>query len=679
MAAVVLVLAVVLAYANSLLGPFLFDDLSAILRNASIRQMWPPWGALAPPTDSAGVVGRPMVNLSLAFNYALGGADPFGYHFGNLIIHALATLALFGFVHRTLGLPRAREVVLRTRIRRGPGAGSSDAVMIAFCIALLWSVHPLLTESVTFVIQRTESLAGLFYLLTLYCFVRAIVEPPRRRRWQWAAVASCLAGMATKEVMATLPLVTFLFDVVFVSGSARVAWRERGGVHLALAATWALLAVLMMTSAQRGGTVGFGLGVSSWEYLLTQCRALVLYFGLSIWPDPLVVDYGAAVERRFSDVAPQFILLGTLAVLVIRAARRQPALGFSAAWVLIILAPSSSFVPLTTQTIAEHRMYLPLVAIMGLIVVTLYHGLGARGLLAVPAAAIALGMGTAQRNEEYASAVRLWSDTVFHRPDNPRAHYNLANALMAANRPKEATRHYEAALRLNPAYSAAHYNLAGALLQLERVAEAVTHYEAALRLEPGSADLHANLAAALIRMGRMPEAISHYDKASRLGLLAADEQLRFGRALAEVGRLDEALVRLNEALRLNPKHAETQVVMGMVLSAAGRGPEALLHFTAAVAADPNDAGARAALGDALIESGKPAEALLHYETALRLQPGQAAVLHTSIGNALIRLGRVADAIRHYENALQLNPDDAEAKKNLSTIRAAAQRRGLLNN
>jgi tetratricopeptide (TPR) repeat protein len=115
----------------------------------------------------------------------------------------------------------------------------------------------------------------------------------------------------------------------------------------------------------------------------------------------------------------------------------------------------------------------------------------------------------------------------------------------------------------------------------------------------------------------------------------------------------------------------------MVLSAMGRTTEGLNHLTEAVAMNPEDAGARATLGDALIEANRPAEALLHYQTALRLQPDHAPMLHTSIANALVRLGRMADAIRHYEDALRLNPNDAEARANLSAVRTAAQKRGLL--
>jgi len=154
------VFAALAVYHNSFSGPFIFDDRRAITENLTIRH---PWSALAPPSTGGGVIGRPLVNLSLALNYAVGGLKVWGYHATNLAIHILAGLTLFGIVRRTL-------------LRQGYGGHTllrlDSATALAFTVALLWVVHPLQTESVTSIIQRTESLMGLFYLLTLYCFIR---------------------------------------------------------------------------------------------------------------------------------------------------------------------------------------------------------------------------------------------------------------------------------------------------------------------------------------------------------------------------------------------------------------------------------------------------------------------------------------------------------------------------
>src|SRR5580692_7194183 len=165
-AAGIIVLAGLVAYHNSFGGAFVLDDQQAIVENASLRHLWPIWSPLHATTLNATVNGRPLLNLSLALNYAVSGLQPWSYHAANLLIHLLAGLALFGVARRTL--------------ERG-GAGRA-ALPAAGAIALLWTVHPLQTEAVTYVVQRAESLMGLCYLLTLYCFIR-YAEGARRAGW----------------------------------------------------------------------------------------------------------------------------------------------------------------------------------------------------------------------------------------------------------------------------------------------------------------------------------------------------------------------------------------------------------------------------------------------------------------------------------------------------------------
>ncbi|PYV13791.1 MAG: hypothetical protein DMG07_13385, partial [Acidobacteria bacterium] len=190
-----LVAAGLAAYSNSFGGEFVFDDSDAIVQNRSIRQLWPPWDALRPPRDST-VAGRPLLNLSFALNYRAGGLRPAGYHALNLVIHLLAGLALYGIARRTLAGARLRD-------RFG-----ADADGLATGISLVWLLHPLHTGAVTYVVQRAESLMGLFFLAALYASIRSFESPSAA--WRVAAVAACAFGMGTKEVMAAAPLVILL-------------------------------------------------------------------------------------------------------------------------------------------------------------------------------------------------------------------------------------------------------------------------------------------------------------------------------------------------------------------------------------------------------------------------------------------------------------------------------------
>ena len=230
--------------------------------------------------------GRPLLNLSLAINYAISGTAVWSYHALNLAIHVLAGLTLFAIVRRTL-----RRPVLAGRF--GPSANA-----LALAVSALWLWHPVQTESVTYLSQRAESLMGLFYLLTLYCFIRGAETNANgdRRLWFPLSVLACLAGIATKEVIVTAPVLVFLYDRTFISGSFAGAWRRHWPLYVALAATWLPLGCLMVSPHH--WAVGFGQGVAWWAYGLTECRVVVKYLLLAFWPHPLVFDYGMVVASR---------------------------------------------------------------------------------------------------------------------------------------------------------------------------------------------------------------------------------------------------------------------------------------------------------------------------------------------------------------------------------------------
>jgi len=499
-----LVVLVAAAYANTFGVPFLFDDAIAVERNPTIRQLWPLSVPLSPPPEGGTTTGRPIVNLSLALNYAISGEAAWSYHVGNLLIHAGAALALFGLLRRTFAAPALRPVT-------GVVADS-----LAFAAAALWALHPLQTESVTNIAQRTESLCGLFYLLTLYACARA-AEAPALRRWPVLAFTACLLGMGTKEVMATAPLLALLYDRTFLAGSFAGAWRARRGLHLALAATWLLLAWLVFAGGgTRGTSAGLGLGVSAWSYLLTQAEAVILYLHLTVWPHPLVLDYGTAVATSVAEVWLEGLAVLALLGATAWALVRRPVAGFCGAWFFIILAPSSSFIPLVSQTMAEHRMYLPLAAITVPAVALAWRYLGARTwLLALAAGAACLAL-TVARNQDYRTAFSIWSDTVNRWPISARARLNLGVELQRLGQRKEAIRQFERAATLQPDYALAHYHWGVVLLEDGRATEAVNRRENAVRRAPAHA--HAQLARgnALVRAGRPADALAPYARSLEL-------------------------------------------------------------------------------------------------------------------------------------------------------------------
>jgi len=655
LAAALIAGAILVAYHNSFQGALVFDDEPAILQNPTIRTLWPVWHVFWPPPDET-VTGRPLANFSLAVNRAISGTDVWSYHALNLLIHILAALTLFGLVRRTF-----RQPVLRGRF--GP-----RALPLALVAALVWALHPLQVEAVTYVIQRVESMMALFFLLTFYCLVRA-VESPRPRRWQAAAVAACLLGAATKEVTAVAPVLLLFFDRTFVTGTFRETWRRRGGFHLLLAsATWLLLAGLVASAGwNRNGTSGFDVGVSPVAYWLTQFQAVCRYLWLSVWPHPLIFEYGTFWEKSAVVVVPYALVVVGLAAATLWALARRPVLGFLGGWFYAILAPTS-VIPGRIQMIVEHRMYLPLAAMVILFVAGLERWAGRRGVLAGLVLAGALGVLTERRNADYRTAVALWEDTVTKRPDNARA-FNCLGAVQSKDGLyPEAIRSYETALRLRPGYPEAHNNLGDTLNKTGQYRAAMRELEIALKMEPDYAIAHSNLGNSLLQLGRTAEALAHYETAVRLKPDFVEAWYDLGNALLAVGRTDEAIQRYEQALRLNPDFADAHYNLANALYTTGRTNEAITHYQDALRVRPHWVEAHSNLGNALLAAGRTDEAIAEFQTTLQLQPGYAEG-HNNLGAAYYHAGRIPDAIREFETALRLKPGYPDAEANLARMRA----------
>jgi tetratricopeptide (TPR) repeat protein len=636
-----IVLAALVAYHNSFSGPFVFDDPSSISENLTIRPPWAIRALLSPPVQAT-VAGRPLVNLSLAINYAMGETDVRGYHAVNLVIHLLAGLALFGVVRRTLAVPLPE-----------------DATLLAFIVAVLWTVHPLQTESVSYIVQRTEALMGLFYLLTLYCFIRGVEwqegvggsstdsghsapdsmacqerRPKAGVGWFALSIAACLLGMASKEVMVSAPVMVLLYDRTFLAGTFREAWQRRWRQYLGLAATWLLLVCLVASvGGNRGGTSGIGSGATPVAYALTQFPAVVDYLWLSVWPHPLVFDYGAEWVKDAVDVVPAALLAIGLVAGTLVALKRWPVIGFLGAWFFAILAPTS-LIPGPRQTIAEHRMYLALAAVISLLVLGVYAWGGRRTLVAWLVLATGLGWLTVARNEHYRTELSIWRDTAAKRPRNPWVQTNLGMALYDQGKPAEAMPYFERSLKLGGEDPGPRNDLGLALAKLGRLPEALSQYEAALRLRPTFAEAHNNLGLLLSEMNRPAEALSHLETALRLKPGLATVHFNLGNTLAQMGRMEEAIVRFEQAIRMNPK----------------------------------DAAAYTNLGNVFVQTGRPSEAIRRYETATRLDPNDAMAQY-NLAMVLAQNGRTSEAIVHFQEALRLRPDDAEARNYLRQLQA----------
>jgi tetratricopeptide (TPR) repeat protein len=620
----------ILAYTNSFSGPFIFDDEESILKNPYIVHLWPLTKALSAPREST-VAGRPVAGLSLALNYAISGYEVWSYHLFNLAVHILAGLTLYGIVRRTLLSNKLREKF-----------GKHSAVL-AWAAAAIWLVHPLQTESVTYIVQRTESLMGLFYLLTLYCAIRAM-QGTRPLVWSVFSVLCCGLGMGTKEVMVTAPVLVLLYDRIFSADTFSEALRRRRGLYIALAATWVIPAALIW-SGSRSASIGFSFGIRPLDYALNQSVVILHYLRLAFWPSGLCINYGWPIIKDWAKIAPAVLaVLGMLALTVWGLVRGRP-WSYPAAWFFGVLAPTSSFVPIADLAF-EHRMYLPLAGLTVSVVLFGYTLSGAlskkflpvgrfvnrAGVVLVLIVVAVLIVATFSRNRDYYSDVSLWQTALDVMPANPRALNNLGRAFQTQGKHDEAITRFSRALELLPNYPDTLYNLAVSFQAQGKLDQAITNYRLAIQARPDYADAHYNLAAALDAWGKSDEAAEHY----------------------------------RQVLRISPNDAAAHNNLGVLLNAAGKPDEAISHYLKALSADPNYAQAHNNLAAALVSQDKLDEAVTHYRRALAIEPNYPKA-HYNLGIALQRQDRFDEALGHYCQAVRLKPDYSDALRNAVKI------------
>jgi len=452
LAAIGIVVLTCAAYLNSFGGGFILDDVTELYHNPAMDRLVPPWDVMFTGPQAP---ARPLPYLTFAIDTSLWGRVPFGFHITNLLVHLIATLALFDFVRLTLSSPRLRD-------RWG-----SHAVPLAMTIAGLWAVHPLQTQAVTYIYQRIESMAGMFCLLSLAAFARAAAAD-WSRPWLCGSVAACAAAMACKENAVVLPVLLVLYDWFFSPSATAALWRadvwRRRWYYLALALTWLILAAVIASQAGRYQEFGDAKG-SPLTYALTQPGVILHYLRLAIWPVGLCFDYSGWPEVRSVTAShlPAYLAIAVLVILtLIGTIQRRPG-----AWLGVMflgtLAPTSSILPVEAL-VNEHRMYLPLAPVIAAIVLagTEVFGRaapwlpgGARqaerlALGVIGGVFLALIIGTQLRNHQYSSPALLWMDVLNHDPGNYRALWSFADMMNEMGKESETFALADKALERKP-------------------------------------------------------------------------------------------------------------------------------------------------------------------------------------------------------------------------------------
>ncbi len=520
--ALILIAAAWCLYGGTMGYPFLFDDQPNIRDNESIRT----WDGVAKMfTDN----GRPVAMLTFAANYALSKNFVWSYHLVNLLIHGAAGLTLYGLVRRTLllggtGSQADEKVGYSRETEIGLTASAhSHAASLALTISLLWLVHPLQTQAVTYIVQRMESLCSLLFLLSLYGLVRGHGSA-RPAPWYLLTIASCWLGMGCKQTMTACPLILLLYDRIFLAGS----WRNvvsRWWVHVGtlLSLGWLAWLTVVAVKGEDVASAGFGLKeITGWEYLCSQGGVLLHYLRLVVWPDVLCFDYVWPKATEPLAIWPQCGIILALLLTSFWLLWKQPRIGLVAISFFFILAPSSSIVPIADLAF-EHRMYLPLACVLILLVLGIFQltsqlklqpqqlAMLRTALVLLPA--ILLGGRTMLRNRDYASEMGMWQLIARQRPANARAYKNIAHIFHHAGQRKLAIQNYERAIELDPKSYVTLVEYGNIFYAERDYARALPLFRRAAEAGPDQALPVLNIALVLSKTGEMQEALEACDEA----------------------------------------------------------------------------------------------------------------------------------------------------------------------
>lgn len=606
-----LALAILLAYLPVKTYDFVnFDDPDYVSANAHVRQGVTPSGIAWAFTSTEAANWFPLTRLSHMLDVELFGLDAGWHHLVNVLLHAIATLLLFAFLY-----------------------SSTKAEWPSALVAMLFALHPLHVESVAWIAERKDTLAALFWFLTLWLYVRYTEKPGLGP--YLLVLASFTLGLLSKPMIVTLPFVLLLVDVWPLR--RRLLLREKIPFFV-LSAASATVTYL----AQAGSGAVDALPVPLGFRLENAVLSYWIYIEKMFWPAGLAVFYPYPQEIPAWQAAAVALAILAISAVALRAWRTRPYLAVGWFWYLGTLVPVIGLIQVGAQARADRYTYVPMVGLS----IMLAWGLSTVverwprvrntvAALAIAACAACAGL-TFLELQYWRNSETLFRHALEVTRANRLAYHNLGVALADQGRFPEAIEQYQAALQIEPDAANVQTDYGNALVKSGRIPEAVAHYRAALRFLPDSPITHNDLANALTAIpGGMPEAIAEYQTALRLKpdyvearnnlaqvqSNAAELEYNQGVDLAKSGKPEAAVARFEEALRLKPDYVDAHNNLGVVLAGAGRVQEAVLHFETALRIDPNSVDAHVNLGIALSGiPGRRLEAIQHFQAALRVKP-----------------------------------------------------------
>jgi len=524
----------------------------------------------------------PLMWLSHLLAWQLFGSNAWGHHLINVLLHAANTALVFLVFRRMTG-----------------------AAWRSLILAALFGLHPLRVESVAWITERKDVLSTLFWMLTLWAYVKyaeaGTAQNSKSSLWYGAALAMFVLGLMSKAMLVTVPCVLLLLDYWplerFKSSRAWRLVREK----IPFFAFAVLASVVTFVVQKHGGAVAtvenLPLGARSGNALISYCR----YLGKLFWPTDLAVFYPHPGYWPREQVLLAGVLIVGISVLLFVKRRRYPFLLMGWLWFCGTLVPVIQLVQSGEQAMADRFTYVPslgvlILAIWGAYELTRHWRHQVVVLSVAGSAAIVLCLGLTRQQLGY------WKD----------------NEIL-----------FRHALKVTENNCLAHKGLGDALIKKGQVDEAISQYQEAILLIPGYAEAHYNLGTALQKNGQIDEAISQFREAIRLNTEYAEAFNNLGTALQKNGQIDKAINQFQEAIRLKPGYADA-------------------HYN---------------LANALLKKDQTGQAVRQFQEVIRLKPDDAEA-HNNLGAALAMNGQIEEAISQFQEAIRLKPDDPEGHNNL---------------
>ena len=529
----VALLATLIAYGPVLQGEFVFDD-----AHMQFALPHPEKVPLAAWMSGA----RPLTDFSYWVNYQLGGANPLGYHLTNVLLHVIAALMVFLIARKVLDLA---SVDLRRR-----------TIVAGFCGAI-FLLHPVQTEAVAYISQRSENLSVALAFAAWACF---LYRPSNAIGVRTVLLVILLFGAAVagKEHVAVLPLVLLLTDYYWNPDFSFEGVRRNWRLYAPLAVSGVMVGAFLYSYLANEPTVGFHMKEATpYQYLLTQCRVLFIYLRLFLLPYGQTADYAIALSRTPLEHGAVFgmlaLLAATVAAFVWR--KRYPIASFGFFVTLVFFLPTSSIMPVRDLAV-ERRLYLPMIGLLLMTSEVLVRvRWNERRLVAVLAGIVVVaGALTWNRSHVWSSSLALWSDAVEKSPQKPRSHFGLAAAEFSARRYADAIPQY--ALANSPEYQkdgAFYSNWAMALSEVGRLKEGIQMGRKAVQLNPTAPSYH--ILSRLVALdGDIPQALELLDKGEKIDAAYVPLYIDRGNILMAINRNAQACAAFQKAWSLDPQN-----------------------------------------------------------------------------------------------------------------------------